>query len=229
MKLSGVNIIHSVTKPHQATVIFFHGSGSSGSSKLKAIKDTLADVPLPHIQFLFPTAPLQPYDAWGGERTYVWFNRDDMSPDSPEISKSVFSIGKVIQNFVRQEVRSGIPLKKIIAGGFSMGGSMAMYTAYKFVPGLAGAFALSSFLQYDCMIYDNLKNNSSMATVPLLWCHGDSDDIVPEEWGRDAFDNLKKLGVNGEYNDIKNLGHSVNREEMQILFKWIKKILGRPK
>lgn len=122
-------------------------------------------------------------------------------------------------------MNSGIPLNRIVVGGFSMGGSLSLYTAFKYIPGLAGVFALSSFLNKESMVYDSLQNNKELASVPIFMCHGDMDTLVHYSWGKETFDKLESLGVKGEFHEIKNCMHEIKEREIKMLFNWISNIL----
>lgn len=45
------------------------------------------------------------------------------------------------------------------AGGFSMGGALAMHTAFRWDRNLAGVFAFSSFLNDKSIVFDDLRNS----------------------------------------------------------------------
>jgi len=42
-----------------------------------------------------------------------------------------------------------------------MGGALALHSGYRFVPGLGGIFALSSFLNKNSAVYSELKSEST--------------------------------------------------------------------
>lgn len=60
---------------------------------------------------------------------------------------------------------------------------------------------------------------------PFLQLHGDSDDLVNLEWGQSTFNELKSLGVQGEFHVMERLGHSINKRGMIIVKEWIEKLL----
>jgi phospholipase/carboxylesterase len=70
----------------------------------------------PHINVLFPTAPLQPYTPSGGLMSNVWFDRTDVSPEVPEKMDSLASIEKEVTNLIHKENQAGIPSNRIIVG-----------------------------------------------------------------------------------------------------------------
>lgn len=150
----------------------------------------------------------------------VWFNRLNITPEVPEHTDTLNSIQEEMKNLISLEVQSGIPLNKIIIGGFSMGGALALHMAYKFMPDFAGAFALSSFLNHGSEVYQNIKGTAT----PLFMCHGERDSLVPLEWGQNTFKELTNLGVKGEFLKLPNTMHELKKNELENLLKWINTI-----
>lgn len=105
-----------------------------------------------------------------------------------------------------------------------MGGALALHTAYRSIPGLAGAFALSSFLNYDSSVYQALKNSENVMT-PFIMFHGDHDTLVPQEWGNATAKSLLRSGVKGEFHIVKNCFHELKKQELKQLFEWINTLL----
>ncbi|XP_046977471.1 lysophospholipase-like protein 1 isoform X2 [Vanessa cardui] len=177
----------------------------------------------PHIKVLYPTAPLQPYTPAGGLMSNVWFDRIDVSQKVPEIEKSLKNIEVHVRNLIKSENDIGIPNNRIIVGGFSMGGALALHTAYRWESNLAGAFAFSSFLNDNSIVYKEITKLQK--NVPLLQIHGDIDDLVPTAWGKNTYNELKALGVQGEFHVMERLGHSINKKGLHIIKDWIEKLL----
>lgn len=154
----------------------------------------------------------------------MWFNRYDITPDVPEHLETLEDIKYDIKALISEEVDSGIPLNRIIIGGFSMGGALALHTAYRFTPGLGGVFALSSFLNNESEVYKNIQG----VETPLFMCHGDRDEMVPQEWGEETFNNLTKLGVKGEFIPLQDTLHELKKNELEKLLEWIKTVIPQP-
>lgn len=222
-KISSLKIIRATNKAHQASVIFFHGSGDTGSGIYDWVKFLIGDISQPHIKFVFPTAPSRPYTPLNGEKSNVWFDRLDITPDVPEDKPTLESMGSEVRRLIDEEIKSGISLDKIVVGGFSMGGALALHTAYHWLPGLAGVFAMSSFLNHNSIVYDHLKQNPSK--IPLLMFHGDRDTLVPQAWGEKTFKCLQDLGVQGKFVPLSNTLHELKKKELQELMEWIKRLL----
>lgn len=108
-----------------------------------------------------------------------------------------------------------------------MGGALAMHTAYHLNTQLGSAFALSSFLNRDSIVYDTLKSRNfpESALPELRMFHGGRDTLVPIEWGQETFDKLLKLGVKGSFTPLKNTLHELKTQELLDLEEWILKKL----
>lgn len=221
MSLTSLIKIPQSNKICSSAVIFLHGSGDTGQGLLNWVKFLIGDFVSPHISFYFPTAPIRPYTPLQGEPNYVWFDRYSITPDVPEHIETLTEIGESVTSLVNDIVDSGVPLNKIIIGGFSMGGALALHSAFRFTPGLAGVFALSSFLNKSSMVYSELKAEST----PLYMAHGEKDTMVPISWGKKTFEELTKLGVNGDFVPLVYTLHELKKSELEGLFKWFEKIL----
>ncbi|XP_044254850.1 lysophospholipase-like protein 1 [Tribolium madens] len=220
-RIKPLRIIKPTNSSHTGSVIFLHGSGDTGKGILDWIKFLIRDFSLPHIKFIFPTAPLRPYTPLDGALSNVWFNRYDITPDVPEHVETLDDIKHDIKSLISEEVDAGIPLNRIVVGGFSMGGALALHTAYRFTPGLGGVFALSSFLNNESEVYKTIQ----AVDTPLFMCHGDRDELVPLEWGEETFNNLTKLGVKGEFIPLTNTLHELKKNELEKLLEWTKIVI----
>ncbi|XP_073819910.1 lysophospholipase-like protein 1 [Musca autumnalis] len=217
------NQISHTGRFHSASVIFLHGSGDNGTNLMEWINFLLGrNMTFDHIKIIYPTAPLQPYTPNGGQLSNVWFDRDSISINAPENRCSVEEIYCPINKIIEEEVGNGIPLNRIIVGGFSMGGALALHTGYHINTELAGIFACSSFLNYDSVVYDSLSRHNDKTHLPeLLMFHGDRDPLVPMEWGQTTFNKLTELGVKGTFTTLSNTFHELKKRELLDLNRWI--------
>ncbi|KAM4860997.1 lysophospholipase-like protein 1 isoform 2-T2 [Thomomys bottae] len=179
---------------HSATLIFLHGSGDSGPGFRKWIKQVLnKDLAFHHIKVIYPTAPPRPYTPLKGGISNVWFDRYKIAIDSPENLESINETCQVLTGLINDEVKSGIKKNRIMLGGFSMGGCMAMHLGYRFHQDVAGVFALSSFLNKISAVYQAVQKNDGLLPE-LFQCHGTADELVLYSWGEETNSRLKLLG-----------------------------------
>jgi len=218
-----------VTKPksgrHTGTVIFLHGSGGTGQFSKEWVEMLRENATFPHLKIMYPTAPMRPYTPLNGESSNVWFNRLRIAPDCEEELDTLNPIGEELKEVINEEVKSGIPLNRIVVGGFSMGGAMALHLAFRFVPEVAGVFALSSFLNDNSATYKELREKKPNKLPALFYAHGDSDDLVDLAWGKKTFETLQELGVKGEFHVINHTFHELKKKEIDLLFNWIDKLI----
>ncbi|XP_045782251.1 lysophospholipase-like protein 1 [Maniola jurtina] len=224
-RLGALHFTKNTGAKHTATVIFFHGSGATGDHMKEWVHLLAKNFTFPHIKVLYPTAPLQPYTPAGGQMSNVWFDRVDINPNAPEALESLEKIEHDVKNLIKTENDAGIASNRIIVGGFSMGGALALHTAFRWEPNVAGVFAFSSFLNDNSIVYQELKKSTNNANVPLLQIHGDIDDLVDLTWGQTTFMELQSLGVKGEFHVMERLGHSLNKKGLNIIRDWVEKLL----
>lgn len=128
---------------------------------------------LPHVKFIYPTAPVQKYTPMGGEYSNVWFDRKTVSIEALECRKSLSSVYETVNELLKREIEGcGIPARRVVVGGFSMGGCLAMHTGYHLNQNLGGVFALSAFLNSNSVVYESLESSKSAALPKLKTFHG---------------------------------------------------------
>lgn len=100
----------------------------------------------------------------------VWFDRIAISNQVPEHVNSINSMCQNVSELIDREVADGIPFSRIILGGFSMGGCLALHLAYRYRT-VAGCFVMSSFLNKGSMIYEvNVHMQSDIYNIITRSC-----------------------------------------------------------
>lgn len=80
--------------------------------------------------------------------SHVWFDRTGLSPKTPEHLHTIDEMCKTMRDQITREAKEhGVPLNRVVLGGFSMGGGLSLQLAYRYMPQLAGVFVMSSFLR----------------------------------------------------------------------------------
>lgn len=106
-----------------------------------------------------------------------------------------------------------------------MGGALALHAGFHVNQELAGIFTCSSFLNDDSIVFETLrtrKKQQQTGPLPkLLMFHGDRDNLVPLSWGRESFDEIVQLSVDGEFKPLKNTLHELKANELRDIHQWI--------
>lgn len=213
------------TGRHTASLIFCHGLGDTGQGWAQNF-DQLG---LNGVKVLCPTAPTRPVRLNMGASMPAWFDLPPMGPemltniDWEGVKISIAHVHKIIE----QEVALGVPVERIMVGGFSQGGCLAVRAALNYPKQLAGCIALSSFMgPTEDLTADKLP--PANMTIPLMWGHGEADPVVPYGFGKVGADALKKVGIPLEFHSYPGLGHSACPEEMRDVKDFIQKLTSAP-
>lgn len=184
-------------------VIFLHGLGDSGHGWATSI----AEIVPSYVKVICPTAPVQPVTLNGGYAMTSWFDLLTLAPDGKEDQKGILSACDTVTKILEdEETKSGIPTKRIVIGGFSQGGGLAVHTALRYPKQLAGVLAFSCWLPLH-KDYPAAANEVNKHTA-ILQCHGDADVIVPYPWGSRSATLIKEFNPNHEFKTYPGMGHS---------------------
>ncbi|CAG2164114.1 unnamed protein product [Oppiella nova] len=116
----------------------------------------------------------------------------------------------LIHQLIAKEEQSGIAANRIVLGGFSQGGALALYAGLTYPRPLAGILAFSCWLPKHDHVVPNIAHNKH---VPVLQCHGDSDPVVQTRWGQLTADVLSKALTKHQFKTYRGMGHSSCNEE----------------
>ncbi|BFZ16942.1 hypothetical protein BsWGS_19981 [Bradybaena similaris] len=203
-----------------ASLIFLHGLGDSGHGWA----DSFRALSLKHIRCICPHAPQKPVTLNGGMVMPSWFDIQGLQPSSPEDEAGIKEASNELQQLINKEVSEGIPAEKIVIGGFSQGGSLALYTAFASNIKVGGVLGLSTWLPLNKYFTDdsNPKYNTS---VPVLQCHGESDPMVSYRWGQATRDIIQSFNPNIQFKSYSNMGHSSCNQEMHDVKVFLEEVL----
>lgn len=213
-------VIISARGKHTATFIFLHGLGDTGNgwaSSLAAVRDA-------HVKIICPTAPMNKVSINNGFRMPSWFDLLSLTPEGPEDEKGIAKACTLINKIVEDEIsQGGIDPRRIVLGGFSQGGALALYYGLTGQHRLGGIVALSCWLPLHKTFPAAL--NSGNKDVPVLQIHGDCDPMVPYRWGQLTSTTLKGFITHHEFKTYKGLGHHSNEQEMKDVEDLLTKLL----
>ncbi|XP_059096697.1 acyl-protein thioesterase 1-like [Tigriopus californicus] len=218
------------------TILFFHDVGDNGGKWTKRLGALFPDE---NIRIFCPTASEMPVGLFNGLCMHSWF---DMNKDHDPMEGEIWDIKKIWDNsksakFVGQlidfELLHGTPLDKIILGGHSQGGALALYAGLSYVnktteKNLGGIFTLGSWLllrwEFDSAYAQSIIAVNAPKNV--LMCHGERDRKIPVDWGISAKEDLEKVIGNLEFVPYKQHGHEVSTIQLKDCVKFCHTILS---
>ena len=215
--------------PTEAVIIFLHGLGGSSDGVSVAAKL----IPLEGVRWIFPNAPSIPVAVTYNQPTPAWYNiehfaetLDDLWDDSEGIMRSTSYIASMIKDLLAE----GIPSEKIIVGGFSQGGAIALTTALHGAGvRLGGCFVLSSYLPMHNQYPVPLLAIEAKRT-PVFIAHGTMDTVLPYSFGDITRQKLESFMDRGtvQFVGIPNMAHErLGAVETRLLSRWLMRVLER--
>ena len=215
----------------RASVIWLHGLGASGHD--------FADVPrlleLPDVRFIFPHAPNRPVTINMGLIMPAWFDvrrlasdafdgavaagAGDDAVDARGVRQSVEQVRALIEH----ERGRGVPPERIVLGGFSQGGAIALFAGVRHAERLAGIMVLSA---WEILPHTRAAEESDAnRQTPLLVCHGRYDPMVPLVGGQRAYEAYATGGRPARFHAFP-MEHAVCLEEIQVIREWLHSCLA---
>lgn len=149
-------------------------------------------------KFILPTAPERPISLNRGMPMPGWSDIFGLHSDDPEDVEGFSGSVKRIETLVQKEIiENNIPSSRIIIGGFSQGGALALhYTLRHPTLSFGGCIAFSTWIPFH-KDYP-VAFSPHAASMAILQAHGTADAVVSYEWGHQSHLLLKSFISNPE-------------------------------
>jgi predicted esterase len=147
-----------------------------------------------------------------------WFDIKSLDQRAEEDEEGIKAAAKTVGIWMEEEMKAGIASERIVLGGFSQGGALALYSAFTLSKPLAGIVALSSWLPLHSQLPSSDCGN--LAT-PVFQAHGDSDPLVIMAFGKQSSEHIKSFNSNITFKTYSGMAHSACDEEIQDLKKFL--------
>lgn len=210
------------TESVSATVIWMHGLGATAHD-FESIPPELG---LPEdlaIRFVFPQAPSQPVTINNGYVMPAWYDIVSMEGSRGQDEAGIRRSEGRVRDLVEHEIARGVPAERIVIGGFSQGGAVALHTGLRYPERLGGLMVLSAYL----LLPEKLEAEATEANrdVPIFMAHGLHDPMVPHRAAVASRERLESLGWSVEWHEYP-MAHQVCMPEILAIGKWLASVLG---
>jgi phospholipase/carboxylesterase len=207
-----------------ASVIWLHGLGDDGNG-WSGMVDALRLSASSAVRFVFPHAPVIPVTINNGYAMRAWYDIRDADLNRRADLAGVRSSQAHIERLIARENERGVQDARIVLGGFSQGGAIALYTGLRHPQRLAGIVALSTYLiDAEGLLAEAASVNRK---VPIFMAHGTRDPVVRYAWGEASRRALEEGGWPVEWKSYP-IEHSAALEEIVSVGRFIERVLIVP-
>ena len=207
--------------PASASVFLMHGLGADAGD-LYPLPPVLGLPPDLHVRYVFPSAPRMPVAINMGMVMPAWYDIRSIGPEGQD-ETGIRRAAGWIDELIAREVARGVPASRIVLGGFSQGGAMALFTGLRHPEALAGIICMSGYL----LLSETLEQEAAAANrnVPIFVAHGTVDPMVDIGLGRRSRDLLVEAGYAVEWREYP-MAHQICGEELTDIGRWLAGLLA---
>lgn len=200
-----------------AATIWLHGQGANAED-LNPILVNLRRSRELGLHWLAPSAPLRRMTVNDGRPARAWYDIPK-EPDAVDADRDgIEQSSKRMHDLLDARIASGMPARRIVLGGFSQGGSLALHAGLGYSRALGGIIVLSGELLLAGTL-DSLRSAASLET-PILLLHGSDDPVVPISAAQAGRDRLDALGYSVAWHEFP-IEHTVSVEQVELLDGWM--------
>ena len=213
----------SLDPPAAATglVIWLHGLGADGYDFVPFFREIgLAERGL---RVILPHAPYRPVTINQGYPMRAWYDvRDADFARAPDETGIRASAGHIF-GLVNAQLALGIRAERVVLGGFSQGGVIALEAGLRYPERLAGVVGLSTYLALPQQL--RAEATDANRGQRLFMGHGEQDPLIPLALAERSASHLQELGYAVELRRY-GMAHSVCEAEVADVNGWLRRVLG---
>lgn len=172
------------------------------------------------MKVICPTAKIMPVTLNAGFRMNSWFDLRSLDISGPEDEAGIREATKLVHGLIQTEVQAGIPAKRIVLGGFSQGGALALFAGMTLAERLGGIVGFSCWLPLHKSFP---AARVTPADTPVFQCHGDCDPVVPYKMGQLSASVMKSFMTDFTFSTYPGMSHSSSPDELDDLKTFIEK------
>ncbi|AHC73655.1 putative esterase [Candidatus Endolissoclinum faulkneri L5] len=201
----------------EALVVMLHGLGADGNDLIEVARIWAPE--MGSVAFIAPHAPF-PCDITHSGRQ--WFNLMH-DGDHNSMHTSMRKTAEILNHFLNVELdRLSITANKLALVGFSQGTMIALYTALRRLPPIAGIVGYSGAL-----IVEDIPEDPITSRPQVLLIHGTLDNVVPFSAMEAAQSSLTSAGITVTSISRPGIGHSIDEGGLSSGAAFLSKVLKK--
>ena len=173
------------------------------------------------VRYVFPNAPRMPVTINQGLIMQAWYDVAGFSARDQD-ERGIRRSAGWIDALIAHEMERGVPANRVVLGGFSQGGAMALFAGLRHPAALAGVMCLSGYLLLPAAL--EAEASDANRSVSIFQAHGTADPMVPLTLGRSSRDGLEQAGYDVDYHEYP-MAHQVCYEELRDVGDWLTGVL----
>ena len=150
----------------------------------------------------------------------AWYDITGLTLDHRQDFSGLEQSRYQIDALIECEIKKGIKPERIMLGGFSQGGALAIATTLQSPYPLAGLIVLSSY--FACIDQISQRVTPISLSVPIMMAHGTLDPVVMYQWGEVSKAALIGLGFSLEWHSYPIM-HEICLPEIETVARFIQK------
>lgn len=170
------------------------------------------------VRFVLPNAPERPITLNGGMVMRGWYDLTGLEVVKQEDRAGLNEASQIVEKLVERECERGIPRSRIIVGGFSQGGAVALHYGLRCEQALAGIVGLSTYLPLSETL--SAEKSSAAIQTPIFLAHGIFDPVLVLALGEASRQVLQENACTVEWRTYQ-MPHTVVPEELKDLSAWL--------
>lgn len=209
------------TEP-RASVVWLHGIGADGFQCEPLIRQ-LARSGAEPLRFVCPYAPFRTVTLLRGQRMRAWYDLRDVDRQLRQDERAIRESSAEVRALIDREAERGIPSGRIVLGGFSQGGAIALLTGTRLAKPLAGIVALSCYP----LLAGTFASEREPANqyTPIFLAHGSGDPVIDPGIGESMRDGLRVNGYVVEWHSYR-MGHELCEAELIAIAAFVRRALS---
>ncbi len=206
-------VVREPAEQADAAIVWLHGLGADAND----FASLVPELALPATRFVFPNAPVRPVTVNGGMAMRAWYDflsfEFSRGEDLAQLEESVELVGELVD----EQIAEGIAPSRIVVGGFSQGGAVALSLAARH----RGAGALAGIGAWSTYFPEQWVGETNWTGFPdVFMAHGSMDPVIPLAVGAHSRALLESNGVQVDWHEYP-MQHQVCMEEIEAFSRWL--------